>query len=65
MTHDRAVEITGSLVAPKLGWRDVKALLLVAGKESWNAASALADALGVHPDDQEAVYRQLNQEAKP
>lgn len=67
MTHERAVEILGTLVGPRLqrektGLRDTKALLLVAGRESWDAAAALADALGVHPDDQEAVYFTLQRE---
>jgi hypothetical protein len=64
--HANAVDITG-MVGQRLeqeptGWRDVKALLIVAGHESWNAAAALADALGVHPDDQERLYHEIRQE---
>lgn len=46
----------------KTGWRDVKALIMVAaraGPDQWPAAADLADALGVHPDQQEAIYHEV------
>jgi len=67
--HANAVDLVG-LLGQRLqqeptGWRDTKALLIVAGRESWNAAAAIADAMGVHPDDQELVYHQLRRETGP
>ena len=65
MTVDRAVDLLG-IWAQRLndadGWRHIKALLMVAGSESWDAAAALADAMGVHPDDQELIYHQIRRE---
>ena len=67
MKHDDAVNIAGALGTRLLkekssGWRDVKALLIVAGREDWNAAAALGDAMGVHPDDQERIFYDLQRE---
>lgn len=43
------------------GWRDAKALIvLVAQAGPWDAAAALADALGINPAAQEAVYREIH-----
>lgn len=43
----------------RTGWRDVKALiLLVAQAGEWTSAAQLADALGVSPDEQEAIYQE-------
>lgn len=43
----------------RTGWRDAKALvLLVARAGDWNGASCLADALGIPPAEQEAIYRE-------
>lgn len=43
----------------RTGWRDAKALVLcVARNGPWNGAAALADALGIGPDAQEAIYRE-------
>lgn len=67
MKHSDAVNVVGMLGTRLLGergtgWRDCKALLIVAGHESWSAASQLADALGVHPDDQERLYHDIQRE---
>ncbi|HEY1178475.1 MAG TPA: hypothetical protein VGF17_20150 [Phytomonospora sp.] len=44
----------------RTGWRDTKALIvLVAEHGDWNGAAALADALGVGPDAQEAIYQEV------
>lgn len=68
MKHADAVNITGALgtrlTKEKTGWRDLKALLVVAGREDWNAAAALGDAMGVHPDDQERIFHDLQREAR-
>lgn len=66
MTVERAADLLG-IWAPRIhntseGWRSIKALLMVAGSESWDAAAALADAMGVHPDDQELIFHQLQRE---
>lgn len=43
----------------RLQWRDQKALvLLVANSGPWEAAGQLADALGIGPDLQEAIYHE-------
>lgn len=48
------------LARQRHGWRDIKALIvLVAEAGDWNGAAALADALGVHPDQQEAIYHEV------
>lgn len=48
------------LAEERNGWRDTKALIvLVAEHGDWNGASALADALGVGPDQQEAIYQEV------
>lgn len=48
------------LARERTGWRDTKALIvLVAQQGDWNGASALAEALGVSPDAQEAIYREV------
>lgn len=42
------------------GWRDCKALIvLVAQAGDWNGASCMADALGVGPDAQQAIYEEV------
>lgn len=52
------------LAQEKNGWRDTKALIvLVAQAGEWGAAAQLADALGVGPDVQEAIYREVSAEA--
>lgn len=44
------------------GWRDAKALIyLVAYEGDWRGAAALADALGVGADAQEAIYREVTE----
>lgn len=63
-----AVEIVGMLGArmakERTGWRDVKALVvLVAASGPWQAAADLADALGVHPSDQEQIFHATQREA--
>lgn len=46
----------------RTGWRDVKALVyLVAYEGDWRGAAALAEALGVSPDAQEAIYREVTE----
>ena len=65
MTVHRAHELVGIWAQRQdnaQGWRHIKALLMVAGSESWDAAAALADAMGVHPDDQELIYHQIRRE---
>jgi hypothetical protein len=66
LKHADAINITGALGHRLLkdggGWRDIKAVLTIAGHESWAAASQLADAFGVHPDDQERLYRDIQRE---
>lgn len=48
------------LARERTGWRDVKALIvLVAQEGDWNGASALAECLGVHPDQQEAIFTEV------
>lgn len=43
----------------RTGWRDAKALVLcVARNGPWEPAASLADALGVGPDAQEAIYHE-------
>lgn len=52
----------------RTGWRDTKALVLLVaqqGQEHWSAAASLADALGVGPDTQEAIYREVYQDGDP
>lgn len=47
------------LAKERTGWRDTKALIVLVAQHDWNAASCLADALGVHPDQQEAIYTEV------
>lgn len=43
----------------RTGWATKKALiLLVAVHGDWNGAAALADALGVHPEEQEKIHQE-------
>lgn len=56
--HGAALEKSGGA-----GWATVKALVYLVGCEDWNAAAQLADALGVHPDDQQAIHHQTQREA--
>lgn len=68
MKAENAVDIVGMLGArlakEPTGWRDMKALVVVAATESWPVAAQLADALGIHPDDQELIFHQTRREAK-
>lgn len=44
----------------RTGWRDMKALvLLVAQEGDWTGAAALAEALGLSPDQTESIYRDI------
>lgn len=46
----------------RTGWRDIKALILLVAQEGdWNGASALAEALGVAPPEQEAIWNEAQQ----
>lgn len=46
--------------AGRHGWRDAKALVvLVAESGDWNGASCLADALGIGPERQEVIFREV------
>lgn len=44
----------------KTGWRDMKALVLTVAiaSDEWEPAADLADALGIAPDLQEAIYEE-------
>lgn len=43
------------------GWRDAKALVMVVALEGdWNGAAALASALGIGEERQEAIYREVS-----
>ena len=43
----------------RTGWRDAKALIKLVAANDWNAAANLADALGVAPDAQEAIFHEV------
>ncbi len=62
MTPEDAIRIVGMLGRQldkddRYGWRDKKALVMVAASSGdWAAASALADALDLDEQQQESIY---------